>query len=112
MAAANAELEKLQQEGGLEGKRLEDVGEGDEYVEMDLGLGVMEERKEGESSGESSSEEESSESEEEDEEGGDDEGVRERKEKEAKEKKEKDVLGRLMGYKQGREKANGIQEVE
>ena len=99
MAAANAELEKLAQEGGLEGKRLEDVGEGDEYVEMELGLGVMEQKKEGEESSEDSED--------------DDEDEKEEKNKQKeKEQKEKDILGRLMGHKQGREKAAGIQEVE
>jgi hypothetical protein len=106
MAAANAELEKLAQEGGLEGKRLEDVGEGDEYVEMELGLGVMEEKKEGEDSSDDSSDESSEDSSDDSED--DDEDDREK----TKEQKEKDILGRLMGHKQGREKAAGIQEVE
>lgn len=112
MAAANAELEKLAKEGGLEGKRLEDVGDGDEYVEMELGLGVMEEKKEGENSSDDSSDESSEDSSEDssddDEE---DDKAHEKKQKE-KDQKEKDILGRLMGHKQGREKATGIQEVE
>lgn len=114
MAAANAELEKLAQEGGLEGKRLEDVGDGDEYVEMELGLGVMEEKKEGEESSDDSSEEETSEDSSEESSGDEEENEDKEKAKKQKEKeqKEKDVLGRLMGFKQGREKAAGIQEVE
>lgn len=111
MAAANAELEKLAQEGGLEGKRLEDVGEGDEYVEMELGLGVMEQKKEGEESSDDSSDESSEESSEDSEDDDEDEKEEKNKQKE-KEQKEKDILGRLMGHKQRREKAAGIQEVE
>jgi hypothetical protein len=111
MAAANAELEKLAQGGGLEGKRLEDVGEGDEYVEMELGLGVMEEKREGEDSSDDSSDESSSDSSEDSEDDDEDDKEQKQKQKE-KEQKEKDILGRLMGHKQGREKAAGIQEVE
>ncbi|CAD0106041.1 unnamed protein product [Aureobasidium uvarum] len=116
MAAANAELEKLAQEGRLEGKRLEDVGEGDEYVEMELGLGVMEEKKEGEDSSDDSSNESSDDSSEASSEDGDDDddnnNKEQKKKQKEKEQKEKDILGRLMGHKQGREKAAGIQEVE
>jgi len=113
MAAANAELEKLAQEGGLEGKRLEDVGEGDEYVEMELGLGVMEEKKEGDDSSDETSDESSDDSSEDSSEEDDDDDEKEQKKKQKeKEQKEKDILGRLMGHKQGREKAAGIQEVE
>ncbi|KAH0284258.1 hypothetical protein M436DRAFT_77926 [Aureobasidium namibiae CBS 147.97] len=111
MAAANAELEKLAQEGGLEGKRLEDVGEGDEYVEMELGLGVMEQKKEREESSDESSDE-SSEDSSEDSEDDDKDDKEQKKIQKEKEQKEKDILGRLMGHKQGREKAAGIQEVE
>ncbi|CAD0081684.1 unnamed protein product [Aureobasidium vineae] len=111
MAAANAELEKLAQEGGLEGKRLEDVGEGDEYVEMELGLGVMEEKKEEEDSSDDSSDESSDDSSEASSEDDDDDKEQKKKQKE-KEQREKDILGRLMGHKQGRDKAAGIQEVE
>jgi hypothetical protein len=105
MAAANAELEKLAQEGGLEGKRLEDVGEGDEYVEMELGLGVMEEKSD-------DSSDESSDDSSEDSEDDDEEDKEQKQKQKEKEQKEKDILGRLMGHKQGREKAAGIQEVE
>lgn len=113
MAAANAELEKLAQEGGLEGKRLEDVGEGDEYVEMELGLGVMEEKKEGDDSSDETSDESSDDSSEDSSEEDDDDDEKEQKKKQKeKEQKEKDILGRLMGHKQGRENAAGIQEVE
>ncbi|KAI5251484.1 hypothetical protein E4T42_04223 [Aureobasidium subglaciale] len=106
MAAANAELEKLAKEGGLEGKRLEDVGEGEEYVEMELGLGVMEAKKEGEDSSDDSSDESSDESSEDSSEADDDEAdTEEKKKQKEKEQKEKDILGRLMGHKQGREKA-------
>ncbi|THZ84192.1 hypothetical protein D6C84_04309 [Aureobasidium pullulans] len=113
MAAANAELEKLAQEGGLEGKRLEDVGVGDEYVEMELGLGVMEEKKEGDDSSDETSDESSDDSSEDSSEEDDDDDEKEQKKKQKeKEQKEKDILGRLMGHKQGREKAAGIQEVE
>ncbi|OBW63790.1 MAG: Cysteine proteinase [Aureobasidium pullulans] len=112
MAAANAELEKLAQEGGLEGKRLEDVGEGDEYVEMELGLGVMEEKKEGDESSDESSDETSDDSSEDSSEDDDEEDKAQKKKQKEKEQKEKDILGRLMGHKQGREKAAGIQEVE
>ncbi|KAH0350792.1 hypothetical protein KCU83_g4670, partial [Aureobasidium melanogenum] len=109
MAAANAELEKLAKEGGLEGKRLEDVGEGDEYVEMELGLGVMEQKKEGEESSDDSSAESSEDS---GEDSSEDDEVDDNEKQKEKEQKEKDILGRLMGHKQGREKAAGIQEVE
>ncbi|KAG9565763.1 hypothetical protein KCU71_g1644, partial [Aureobasidium melanogenum] len=109
MAAANAELEKLAKEGGLEGKRLEDVGEGDEYVEMELGLGVMEEKREGEENSEDSSDESSEDSSEDSSEVDEEDDKKKQKEKE---QKEKDILGRLMGHKQGREKGAGIQEVE
>ncbi|KAI4715800.1 hypothetical protein E4T48_08040 [Aureobasidium sp. EXF-10727] len=114
MAAANAELEKLAQEGGLEGKRLEDVGEGDEYVEMELGLGVMEQKKEGEDSSDDSSDESSDDSSEasSEDDNDDDDDKEQKKQQKEKDQKEKDILGRLMGHKQGREKVAGIQEVE
>ncbi|KAK8220018.1 hypothetical protein M8818_000434 [Zalaria obscura] len=89
LAAANAELEQLAQNGGLEGKRFEDVDEGAEggYIEMELGLGVLEEKREGGEYGDDADEE--------DEEGED----------------EDDHLGRLMG--QVRKGQNlGIQEVD
>ncbi|KAK6005002.1 hypothetical protein QM012_007781 [Aureobasidium pullulans] len=112
MAAANAELEKLAKDGGLEGKRLEDVGEGDEYVEMELGLGVMEEKKGGEGSSDDSSHESSEDSSEDSSDNDEEDDQEHKKKQKEKEQKEKDILGRLMGHKQGREKATGIQEVE
>jgi len=45
LAASNAELEDLARSGDLQGRRLEDVDEDDgQYVQMELGLGVLEEK--------------------------------------------------------------------
>jgi len=48
LAAANAELEILKENGGLKDRQIDNVqdGEGD-YIEMDLGLGVLEEKPDG-----------------------------------------------------------------
>nr|OQO26634.1 hypothetical protein B0A51_07908 [Rachicladosporium sp. CCFEE 5018] len=75
MKKANEELR--------EGESLEDVQDGEEYIEMNLGLGVLEESKDGEES--SGSEEEDGEDEDE------------------------EVLGKLMGRRE--EKAVGVEEV-
>nr|OQO25602.1 hypothetical protein B0A51_09150 [Rachicladosporium sp. CCFEE 5018] len=75
MKKANEELR--------EGESLEDVQDGERYIEMNLGLGVLEETKEGEES--SGSEEEDGEDEDE------------------------EVLGKLMGRRE--EKAVGVEEV-
>lgn len=95
LAAANSELERLRAAGQFEGMSMEDVNEEEGgYIEMDLGLGVLEEKKEGE---ESDEEEEDADAEMMDEEG--------------RKQKEKDVLGRMMGFKGGRQAA-GIEEVD
>lgn len=95
LAAANSELERLRAEGGLEGMSMEDVDEEEGgYIEMDLGLGVLEEKRDGEESG--------------DEEGED--ADADTMDEESKKQKEKDVLGRMMGFKGGRQAA-GIEEV-
>ncbi|PQE16852.1 Cysteine ase protein [Rutstroemia sp. NJR-2017a BBW] len=58
MKEANEELKRKVEAG--EERGLEDVREGESYVEMDLGLGVWEEKKEGGGSEESSEDEEES----------------------------------------------------
>lgn len=57
MKEANEEL--MKKISGGEERGLEDVKEGESYVEMNLGLGVLEEKKEGESESESESESQS-----------------------------------------------------
>ena len=84
LAAANQSLEVEREEGRLEARNLEavDEEEGGQYIEMNLGLGVLEEK------GARSESEKSEQSE-----GGD----------EASAGEEVDVLGRLMGFgKKGR----------
>lgn len=51
MAAANAELESVKERGLLQERNIEQVDEGERYIEMDLGLGVLEEKQDGASSG-------------------------------------------------------------
>lgn len=108
LAAANAELETLQKSGGLVGRTFEDVDEDAEggYIEMDLGLGVLEEKQEEESS--------SDEEEEEDEEGEDGMIFLEGTEDAARSGIEKcgkqDVMSRLMGQSSTKQTA-GIQEI-
>ncbi|KAF1345738.1 hypothetical protein BDV97DRAFT_358963 [Delphinella strobiligena] len=91
LAQSNQELEELKARGEL--KSFEDVEEGKEYIEMDLGLGVLEEKKPGV------------------EEDKDDEDEEMDQDEEEKRKKEEDVLGKLMGFKKGRQNT-GISEVE
>lgn len=88
LAAANQDLEVERREGRLEERDIErvDEGEGGQYIEMDLGLGVLEERVHGE--GSSEGEEES---------GSDGDG-------EDGMGKEPDVLGRLLGRGKRKEK--------
>lgn len=84
LAAANSELEERVRNGEMEGKRFEDVDDGDEgYIEMDLGLGVLEEQKE--RGAESSSDDE------------------------VESDGEEDRVGKLMGQKR---RKGGIQEVD
>lgn len=91
LAEANS---KLAQPGSANAFSMEDVKEDEPHIEMDLGLGVLEEKREGE------------ESEDED----DDEGMN-GEEKERK-RKEKDVMSELMGRKGESTSTKGIQEVE
>ncbi|PQE12158.1 Cysteine ase protein [Rutstroemia sp. NJR-2017a BVV2] len=88
MKEANEELKRKVEAGGRRG--LEDVREGESYVEMDLGLGVWEEKKEGVGSEEESEDEEESGSEGEDEDGEGDTRMGDGKAK-GKEKKRKNV---------------------
>ena len=91
LAESNLQIEQLKKRGEYKG--MEDVEEGSQYIEMDLGLGVLEEKKPGQE------EEEEDEDEKMEEAGG------------AGDKKEEDVLGKLMGYKKGRPNV-GISEVD
>jgi len=99
MADANRLLESQP-----EGWSLEDVGEGEQFIEMSLGLGVLEEQGDG---GDSSDESESDQ-----EEGLEDDlpassdGV-----KRSQQDREADVLGKLMGQSRSRHKV-GIQDAE
>lgn len=89
LAEANSKLAK----DGTNAFSMEDVGEDEPHIEMDLGLGVLEEKREGES-------------EDEDEGNGEMEGEeRERK------TKEKDVMSELMGRKGEDNLTKGIEEV-
>ncbi|GAB7357192.1 hypothetical protein MBLNU459_g8178t1 [Dothideomycetes sp. NU459] len=101
LAAANLELEKLRAAGELEGARIDNVDENAEggYIEMNLGLGVLEQKKDGEDEEEDEAEE-------------DQDGTAEISTglDSSVGKKEKDVLGRMMGFKNGRQGA-GIEEV-
>lgn len=93
MAAANSKLE----EGGENEYSMEAVKDDEPHIEMDLGLGVLEETngKEGEDGDHSSDDEEEAD--------GDEAGSPERK------RKEKDVMGKLMGKKENQ--TAGIEEV-
>ena len=75
---------------------MEDVKEDEPHIEMDLGLGVLEEKRDGEES--------------EDEE--DDEDDMDGEEKKERKRKEKDVMSELMGRKGENKSTKGIQEVE
>ena len=88
MAAANASLRTMQEQGLFKGKSFEDVDDEAEggYIEMDLGLGVLEEKKDGEDPSDGSGDED-----------GDEDGA--------------DILGQLMGRKNGRQPVE-IAEVE
>lgn len=86
LAEANSKLAK----DGVNAFSMEDVGEDEPHIEMDLGLGVLEEKREGEN-----------ESEDEDEDG---------EEKERK-RKEKDVMSELMGRKGEDNLTKGIEEI-
>ena len=58
MAASNAEIEQEKVNGTLSKRDIENVGEGEEHIEMNLGLGVLEEKGEDESGEEESEEDE------------------------------------------------------
>ncbi|KAF2434020.1 hypothetical protein EJ08DRAFT_21259 [Tothia fuscella] len=92
---ANGELEKAREDGTLKDKVLDDAEDGEEeYIEMDLGLGVLEEKRPGvinESDDEMSSDNET--------------------ESLGEEKNEKDILGSLLGQRHKR-KAISIEEVQ
>jgi hypothetical protein len=96
LKAANDELEAAKLAGTLKDKTIEEDGEDQDdgerqYIEMDLGLGVLEEREPNADGDSASSESES-----------DDDG--------ANTPKQKDIMAKLMGRKTENEKA-GIQEV-
>jgi len=99
MKSANAELEAERERGELGLRDIENVGEeGEEkagYIEMNLGLGVLEEKtgEESESDSDDTSESNFGDSEMD---GAKEEGKR-RKSGDTKRKAEKDVLGKLMG---------------
>lgn len=100
LAAANRELERERQDGLLDQRDIERLDEEEEqYIEMDLGLGVLEEKTG--SSSESKYEEES-----ELEEGSGVEML------DVGEKREKDVMGRLLGRRSRGEPKPNIQVVE
>lgn len=92
LAASNQKLEELKQKGELKG--FEDVEEGKDYIEMDLGLGVLEEKNAGQQQQQQQ-----------------DDGESEEREGEGKEKEEVDVLRKMMGIKTGN-KPVGISEIE
>ena len=100
LAAANGELDK----NGA-GLNMEDVEDGEQHIEMNLGLGVLEEKQEGDSS--SSDESSESESEEADE---DDVPVSSGVVKRAKEDPDTKVMDRLLGQKRDRRKG-GVEEM-
>ncbi|KAF2398672.1 hypothetical protein EJ06DRAFT_88179 [Trichodelitschia bisporula] len=89
LKAANEELEKAREEGKLDERVIENVDEGDQYIELNLGLGVLEEKDPNKESSDSESEEEEDDD----------------------KPKEKDVMGKLLGKKAER-KPGQIQEVE
>ena len=91
LAAANS---KLEQSGAKEEFSMEVVREDEPHIEMDLGLGVLEERN---GEGDEESEDENDDGE------GEEVGEKERK------RKEKDVMGKLMGKKENQ--TAGIEEV-
>lgn len=111
MEESNKELQRALEAGELEGNRIEDVDEGDDgYIEMDLGLGVLEDKNGeddalGDEEDDASGDEEDSDEEEQGSpaDGEIEEGVVTRP-------KEKNVLRRLMGQKRGQKV--GIEEVE
>jgi Domain of unknown function (DUF4598) len=116
---ANADLEANPDQ--LQARNLESVEEGEQYIEMNLGLGVLEEKTAGvtdtetdSSSDESSSSEEDRPSEDTDEM----DGVQRRRTKDSRRKRkvETDIMGRLLGRRRterrrGGEKKVVIQEV-
>lgn len=89
LAEANSKLAK----DGANAFSMEDVGEDEPHIEMDLGLGVLEEKREGESENEDEGDEEM-----------------EGEERERK-RKEKDVMSELMGRKGEDKLTKGIEEV-
>ncbi|KAI9847658.1 MAG: hypothetical protein M1838_000804 [Thelocarpon superellum] len=104
LAAANQALEAEAVQGGSRRRGLEDVEEGETYIEMDLGLGVLEERNDADVSSSSSSSSSSSGEASSNDEGA---GLRPRT--------RRDVLRRLMGQKRKPSDANPkptIQEVD
>lgn len=92
LAEANSKLTR----DGPNAFSMEDVKEDEPHIEMDLGLGVLEEKRDGEES--------------EDEE--DDEDDMDGEEKKERKRKEKDVMSELMGRKGENKSTKGIQEVE
>lgn len=87
---------QLAEKGG-KGQSMEDVGEDEPHIEMSLGLGLLEEKKGGDSDDDDEDDEE---------EDGEGEGGESGEEKK---RKEKDVMGRLMGGRENQGK--GIEEV-
>ncbi|KAL9086468.1 MAG: hypothetical protein Q9165_007084 [Trypethelium subeluteriae] len=95
MALANEEIEEQRRHGLLDGQGLENVDDDEDecYIEMDLGLGVLEHKDQGMSDDSSSS---SSSSDSED---------------ELKQSSKKNILAKLMGYPREQEKV-GIEEMD
>ncbi|KAK5133326.1 hypothetical protein LTR08_007851 [Meristemomyces frigidus] len=100
LAAANSELDK---DGA--GHSMEDVEDGEQHIEMNLGLGVLEEKQ----AGDSSSSDESSDCDSED---ADDEDVPVSSDVVKREKEDRDtqVMDKLLGQKRGRRKG-GVEEM-
>nr|POF13718.1 hypothetical protein CFP56_02741 [Quercus suber] len=97
LAAANQDLESL----GPGGASMEEVREGEQHIEMDLGLGVLEEKQQGDSSSESEEDDEDD-----DVEAGD--GSSGPRKEIAR---DSDVLDKLMGVKGSTASKPGIQEL-
>ncbi|MCJ1329818.1 hypothetical protein MMC10_006499 [Thelotrema lepadinum] len=105
LAASNAELEVERAKGTLDERDIEKVDE-EGYIEMDLGLGVLEEKRgHGEDSEEESdscgSADEGNDAEDESEEVDGGRSAFKNKKKKKRVKREGDVMGRLMGRREG-----------
>lgn len=96
LEAANQELEKEKKDGTIERRNIERVEEGEgSYIELDLGLGVLEEKNDDITTGKQDSDSESD---------GLDEDC-------GAGKKDLDVISKLMGHKKDEQKSAQIEEV-